>query len=97
MPAYVIADVTVHDPDGYAEYAKENNATVPEHGGRFIVRGGPVEVAEGDWDPGRVVVIEFPSMEDLKAWWNSDRYQAAAEIRRANSTGKILFVEGYEP
>ena len=42
---------------------------------------------EGDWEPGRVVVIEFPSMEALKSWWNSERYQAAAEIRRANSTG----------
>jgi len=96
MPAYLIADVTVHDPDGYAEYAKENTATVPEYGGRFIVRGGACEVAEGDWEPGRVVVIEFPSMEALKSWWNSERYQAAAEIRRANSTGRILFVEGHD-
>jgi uncharacterized protein (DUF1330 family) len=94
MPAYLIGDVTVHDSDGYAEYVKENTATVPEFGGRFLVRGGSHEVAEGDWQPGRVVVIEFPSMDDLKAWWNSDRYQAAAEIRRANSTGSIVFVEG---
>lgn len=95
MPAYLIGDVTVHDPDGYAEYVKENTATVPEFGGRFLVRGGAHEVVEGDWDPGRVVVIEFPSMDDLRAWWNSDRYQAAAEIRRANSTGSIVFVEGF--
>ena len=94
MPAYVIGDVTVHDPDGYAEYAKSNTQTVPEFGGRFIVRGGEHEVAEGDWEPGRLVVIEFPSMQQLQAWWNSDRYQAAAEIRRANSTGSIVFVEG---
>jgi uncharacterized protein (DUF1330 family) len=94
MPAYLIGDVTVHDPDGYAEYVKENTETVPQYGGRFLVRGGPHEAVEGDWQPGRLVVIEFPSMDELKAWWNSERYQANAEIRRANSTGSIVFVEG---
>jgi uncharacterized protein (DUF1330 family) len=94
MPAYLIGDVTVHDPDGYAEYVKDNTETVPQYGGRFLVRGGAIEAVEGDWQPDRLVVIEFPSMDDLKAWWNSDRYQSNAPIRRANSTGSIVFVEG---
>ena len=97
MSAYLIADVTVHDPEGYAPYTVDNTESVPEFGGRFLVRGGPHEVAEGEWDPGRLVVIEFPSMDALKSWWNSDRYQANAPIRRAHSTGSIVFVEGHQP
>ncbi len=96
MPAYVIADVTVNDPDRYADYRAESTATVAEHGGRWLVRGGDSEVAEGDWEPGRLVVIEFPSMEALRGWYESERYQAAIKIRQAASTGSIVFVEGAE-
>lgn len=96
MPAYVIADVDVHDPDRYADYRGESTATVAEHGGRWLVRGGAVETMEGDWQPGRVVVIEFPTMEAARGWWDSERYEAAKAIRRSASTGSIVFVEGYE-
>jgi uncharacterized protein (DUF1330 family) len=96
MPAYVIADIDVHDPDAYAPYRAESTATVAEHGGRWVVRGGAHEVAEGDWRPGRLVVIEFPSMEAARGWYESERYRAAAEVRRAASTGSVVFVEGAE-
>jgi uncharacterized protein (DUF1330 family) len=94
MSAYVVVDVQVHDPEGYAEYRQLSGASVAQYGGQFIVRGGAVEVAEGDWQPGRFVVIQFPSMEQAKTWYNSPEYTAAREIRQRYSTGKLLFVEG---
>jgi uncharacterized protein (DUF1330 family) len=94
MPAYVIVDVQVHDPEGYAEYRQLSGASVAQHGGQFLVRGGAVEVAEGDWQPGRFVVIQFPSMEQAKTWYNSPEYTTARAIRQRYSTGKLLFVEG---
>ena len=94
MPAYVIVDVNVHDPEGYAEYRQLSGASVAQYGGQFLVRGGAVEVAEGDWQPGRFVVIQFPSMEQAKTWYNSPEYTAARAIRQRYSTGNLLFVEG---
>jgi uncharacterized protein (DUF1330 family) len=94
MPAYVIADIDVHDPERYAAYREESTATVAEHGGRWLVRGGRWEVAEGDWRPARLVVIEFPDAAAAWAWYRSDRYRAAAEVRRAASTGSVVVVEG---
>ncbi len=94
MPAYVIVDVNVHDPDGYAEYRQLSGASVAQYGGQFLVRGGAVEVAEGDWQPGRFVVIQFPSVEQAKTWYNSPEYTHARAIRQRYSTGNLLFVEG---
>ena len=70
MPAYLIADVEVTDPAGYADYTRDIVATVDAFGGRYLVRGGKTEVLEGDWSPRRVVVIEFPSMAQLRAWYD---------------------------
>jgi len=94
MPAYVIVDVQVHDPEGYAEYRQLSGASVAQYGGQFLVRGGAIEVAEGDWQPGRFVVIQFPSIEQAKTWYNSPEYTTAREIRQRYSTGKLMFVEG---
>lgn len=94
MPAYVIVDVQVHDPEGYAEYRQLSGASVEQYGGQFLVRGGAVEVVEGDWQPGRFVVIQFPSMEQAKTWYNSPEYTTARAIRQRYSTGKLMFVEG---
>jgi uncharacterized protein (DUF1330 family) len=94
MPAYVIVDVQVHDPEGYAEYRQLSGASVAQYGGQFLVRGGAVDVAEGDWQPGRFVVIQFPSMEQAKTWYNSPEYTTARAIRQRYSSGNLLFVEG---
>ena len=95
MPAYVIADVEVTDPDAYSGYTAGVPASVARFGGRFLVRGDSVERLEGDWDPARVVVIEFPDMDSLRAWWDSDEYRALAEIRRSASRGSLLAVDGF--
>jgi uncharacterized protein (DUF1330 family) len=94
MPAYLIADVEVHDSDAYARYRELSTESVARHGGRWIVRGGDHEVIEGDWTPGRLVVIEFDDIAAARAFWNSDDYREAAEVRRAASVGRFVLVEG---
>jgi uncharacterized protein (DUF1330 family) len=97
MPAYVIADVEVLDPEPYAaQYSAFVADCVARHGGRFLVRGGDVVPLEGDWRPGRLVVIEFPDLDALHAWYDSDEYRALAEVRRAHSRGSLVAATGYE-
>ena len=81
MPAYLMADVQVQDAESYAAYGAQVPATLEPYGARFLVRGGASEVIEGEWQPHRLVVIEFPDMESLKAWHASDAYQAIVGIR----------------
>jgi uncharacterized protein (DUF1330 family) len=95
MPAYVIADVEVADPDAYAGYTARVPDSIARHGGRFLVRGGAVEQLEGEWRPGRLVVIEFPDMDALKAWWDSDEYAELAALRRAASRGSLVAADGW--
>jgi uncharacterized protein (DUF1330 family) len=95
MPAYVIAAVTeAHDDEALAEYRRLNTEAVAAHGGRFVVRGGGLEVLEGDWSPLRVVVIEFDDVDAAKRWYESDAYQAAIPIRQGASTTGLVLVEG---
>lgn len=97
MPAYLIADVTVTDPGRYPDYVRLVPATLEPYGGRFIVRGGATEIAEGDWQPQRLVIIEFPSLERAKAWYDSPEYAPAKRLRQQCSDGRLLFVEGAPP
>jgi uncharacterized protein (DUF1330 family) len=95
VPAYVIASVReAHDQEALAEYRERNTEAVAAHGGRFLARGGAIEALEGDWDPLRVVVVEFDDMDAARAWYRSDAYQAAIPIRQGASTTDILLVEG---
>ncbi len=94
MAAYVIADITVKDSGIYDEYRKQVPATVAKHGGRFLVRGGAHDRVEGDWQPGRVVVIEFPDMAAARAWYSSQEYGPLIKIRQRASTGSVIMVEG---
>jgi uncharacterized protein (DUF1330 family) len=94
MPAYIIADITISDPDRYAEYRAQVPATVAKHGGRFIVRGGAHERLEGDWQPGRLVVIEFPDMAAARAWYRSQEYGPLVKLRQSASSGSVVLVEG---
>ncbi len=93
MSAFVIADITVTDPEGYKEYIKLAPPTIAAHGGKYIARGGEVEVLEGDAQPNRVIIIEFESMDLLKTWYNSEAYAAARAIRQKYSTGSIMMVD----
>jgi uncharacterized protein (DUF1330 family) len=95
MPAYVIAGVTeAHDDEALAEYRRRNTAAVEAHGGRFLARGGAIEVLEGDWAPLRVVIIAFDDVDTARAWYASEEYQAAIPIRQGASTTGLIVVEG---
>jgi uncharacterized protein (DUF1330 family) len=94
MPAYIIAEVDVTNPTGYAAYRPLAGASVAQYGGKFVVRGGKSELIEGSPEPARMVVIEFADMDAAKRWYNSPEYQDALKIRLANSTGRVLLVEG---
>ncbi len=94
MPAYFVAEVEVTNPAGYEAYRPLAGASVAQYGGRFIARGGKAELIEGDVEPNRVVIIEFADTAAAHRWYNSPEYQAALPIRLANSTGRVLIVEG---
>jgi uncharacterized protein (DUF1330 family) len=94
MPAYVIAEVDITDPAGFEEYRKQVPATVAKYGGRFLVRGGALETVEGDWRPKRLVVAEFPSLEQARRWYDSPEYKDPKALRLRTSKSKILLVEG---
>ncbi len=94
MPAYAIADITIDDLEAYKGYQALTPATIEKYGGRFKVRGGESEVKEGEWRPGRIVVLEFDDMAALKRWYDSPEYSEARAIRQTAATGSVIFVEG---
>jgi uncharacterized protein (DUF1330 family) len=94
MAAYIIVDVKITDPEAYAQYRQLTPASIAAYGGRFIVRGGPTETLEGDWSPGRVVVLEFESVARAKAWWASAEYAVAKALRQRSATTRMIVVEG---
>ena len=96
MTAYVIAEIDVTHPDGYADYTKVVPATIAQYGGRFLVRGGAADALEGEWPKLRRVVIEFPSVEAARAWWDSPEYAKPKEMRRATSKGRLILLEGFD-
>jgi len=97
MPVYVIADVEVHDPDGFREYHEGVPGVIAAHGGRYVVRGGQVETLEGEWSPTRLVIIEFDDLEQARGWYHSDDYQRLRKSRESAATVSLLVVPGYEP
>jgi uncharacterized protein (DUF1330 family) len=96
MPcAYVIADVEVSDPEQYRRYTALSPGAIAAAGGEFIVRGGRTEVLEGDWTPGRVVVVRFDTLAEARAFYDSALYVAArAERAGATTTFNMIIVEG---
>ena len=92
---YVIAQIAqIDDQETYARYRDLVGPTVASHSGRFLVRGGAAQRIEGDEPCGRVVIIEFPSVAQATAWYNSADYQTALALRLASSTGTVMIVEG---
>jgi len=94
MSAYIIVDITVHDEERYKEYVAVAPGFVEKHQGKYVVRGGETDVVEGDWRPGRLVVVEFPSKEHAQAFLQDPEYQSVAAVRHAATTSNLLVVEG---
>jgi uncharacterized protein (DUF1330 family) len=94
MPAYVIAEVTVTDPQGFERYRQMVPSTIAQYGGRYVVRGGKCETLEGAWNPARLVVLEFDSVERAREWWACEEYREAKELRQRTARTDLIIVEG---
>ena len=94
MPAYVIVETDIHDPEQYEQYKAASPAAVAGGGGRFIVRGGELAVLEGDWAPTRLVVLEFDDLEAVKRWYDSPAYQDAKKLREGAAHLRMVAVQG---
>jgi uncharacterized protein (DUF1330 family) len=94
MAAYVFAEVEILNPEGYKEYSKVVPGTIAQYGGKFLHRGGNVQLLEGEWPQRRRVLIEFPSTEAARAWFDSPEYEKPKAMRRANSNGRLILLEG---
>ena len=94
MAAYVIVQVDVTDADKFGEYRKQVPAMIERFGGKYVVRGGATEAIEGDWAPPRLVVLEFPSMEKAKTWYNSPEYAPLLKLRHESAKTTMTFVQG---
>lgn len=94
MSAYLFANVEVIDPVAYEGYRQQAPATIAAHGGRYLVRGGATEMLEGEGEPARVVILEFPDMATLKAWYHSPEYQKLLVIRARSTRSTVTAIEG---
>ena len=96
MPAYVIVETEVYDPEQYGQYQAASPDAVHAGGGRFVVRGGELAVLEGDWNPSRLVVLEFPDLEAAKRWYDSPTYQEAKRLREGAANLRRVAVQGLD-
>ena len=94
MPAYFIVDNEVTDPAGFEEYRKQVPGTLEKYGGKILVRGGQMQTLEGDWKPKRIVVTEFPSIEQARRWYDSEEYRPLRALRLRTARGSVVLVEG---
>jgi len=96
MPAYVIVETDVTDPERYEQYKAASPAAIATGGGRFLVRGGELVVLEGDWRPPRLVMLEFEDLEAAKRWYESEAYQEAKKLRAGAASFRAIAVQGID-
>ncbi len=94
MPAYAILDLDVFDKEKLQDYKNVAPEIIKKFGGKIIVRGGSLDVVEGDWNPKRVVIIEFPSYEVANNWKNSEEYKKATILRKKGAHTKAIIING---
>jgi uncharacterized protein (DUF1330 family) len=94
MLTYLLAEIEVTNPEGYKGYSAIVGESIRKYGGRFLTRGGTVHALEGEWPERRRVLIEFPSLEAAREWWDSPEYTKPKALRRANSSGRLILLEG---
>jgi uncharacterized protein (DUF1330 family) len=94
MAAYLIADIEVTDAEAFENYRAGVPAVIERFGGRYVVRGGETHALEGDWQPRRVVILEFPSMEKAKGFYESDDYRDLLAMRLAATDSRVILVDG---
>jgi uncharacterized protein (DUF1330 family) len=94
MAGYMVGNITVTDPETFAKYGKLVPETVAHFGGAYVVRGGTPEKIEGNYDPVRIVILQFESVEKAREWYDSPEYAPLKEMRLKSSTGDLYFVDG---
>ena len=94
MPAFVIVEIEVRDPEAYETSRSLGPTSLDAYGGKFIARGGATENLEGDWAPERIVVLEFPSLERARQWWGSPEYRDAKAIRMRAARTRMIATDG---
>ena len=94
MPAYVLVELSIHNKELYEEYKLLTPKTIEAYGGRFVVRGGETELLEGDWNPERIVLLEFPSAKRAREWWDSEEYTHARGIRQRAAETRMIILNG---
>jgi len=97
MAAYIVSDLTVRDPVAIETYRSRAAASIAAHGGRYLARGGAIEVLEGDWAPRAIIVVEFPDREAARRWYSSLEYAEALEVRDRALSRNLILVDGYRP
>ena len=96
MPAFIIVQISVRDAREYEEYKLLTPASLENYGGKFVVRGGETETLEGSWKPERLVVLQFPTAQKARDWWNSPEYAAAKKLRQRVAETEMILVQGVE-
>ncbi|MEQ8176385.1 MAG: DUF1330 domain-containing protein [Syntrophomonadaceae bacterium] len=96
MPAYVLIDIEVHDRDMYLQYIEKARPIVERHGGEYIIRGGEITPLFGDWNPERIILIRFPSRENISQCFGSDEYLQVAALREDSTITRSVILDGYE-
>lgn len=94
MAAYLIANVEINNSEKFKEYMAATPNILKKYSGRFLVRGGELWIAEGDWNPKRLVVVEFDTLEQAKEFWNSEDYRPLKELRQSSAYTDMIFVDG---
>lgn len=93
MATYLIVDINVADRSKFKEYAKAVQSTVKAFGGRYLCKWGVPETIEGVWDANRIVLVEFATPSQARAWWISEEYRPLKALRREASTARVIFVD----
>ena len=96
MSAFLISDVSVRDADAFQTYRTRAAASISQHGGKYLARGGTIETLEGTWEPNNVIVVEFPSVERARAWYRSPEYASALEVRDRALSRNLILVDGID-
>jgi uncharacterized protein (DUF1330 family) len=95
MAAYLVGDITrIHDESTYGRYRSRVSPGIAAAGGSYLVRGGPIEVVEGRWQPGRLVIVRFPSVDIARRWWASPEYAPLREMRQRATETNMVIVDG---
>jgi uncharacterized protein (DUF1330 family) len=94
MAAYIVVEIDVTDPENYEEYKRRAPASIAEFGGRYLARGGKCQALEGGWEPQRLVILEFPTAERARAWWESGSYAEPRALRQRTARTRMVLIPG---